>query len=86
MILGCARSLPKTARNFCANESVASCAAGWLSEAAKVLARCTVPGRPSARQLDLTYRLLERSWLVLLLVSLGFALYGNDAGIFHSGT
>jgi hypothetical protein len=46
----------------------------------------TVPGRPSSRQLDLTYRLLERSWLVLLVVSLGFALYGNDAGIFHSGT
>ncbi|MBO9522682.1 MAG: hypothetical protein J7518_14200 [Nocardioidaceae bacterium] len=46
----------------------------------------TVPGKPSAAQLDLTYRLLERAWLVLLVVSLGFALYGNDAGIFHSGT
>lgn len=46
----------------------------------------TVPGRPSRKQLDLTTRLLERAWLMLLIVSLGFALYGNDAGIFHSGT
>lgn len=46
----------------------------------------TVPGKPTRAQTDLTYRLLERAWLVLLLVSLGFALYGNDAGIFHSGT
>lgn len=46
----------------------------------------TVPGRPTQRQLDMTYRLLERAWLVLLVVSLGFALYGSDAGIFHSGT
>jgi hypothetical protein len=46
----------------------------------------TVPGRPTATQRALTERLLERAWLLLLVVSLGFALYGNDAGIFHSGT
>jgi hypothetical protein len=43
-------------------------------------------GRPSADQLDLTIRFLERAWVVLLLVSLGFALYGDRAGVFHGGT
>jgi len=46
----------------------------------------TVPGKPTAEQLDLTARLLEKAWLVLMVVSLGFALYGKDAGLFHSGT
>lgn len=46
----------------------------------------SVPGRPTAAQRDLTIRLLERAWLVLLLVSLGFALYGHDTGVFNSGT
>ncbi len=46
----------------------------------------SVPGRPSPEQLDMTIRFLERAWGLVLLVSLGFALYGQDSGIFQSGT
>jgi hypothetical protein len=41
---------------------------------------------PSRAQRDLTVRFLERAWLVVLLVSLGFALYGEGTGVFHGGT
>lgn len=41
---------------------------------------------PTARQRDLTMRFLERAWLVLLVVSLGFALYGSSTGMFQGGT
>jgi hypothetical protein len=41
---------------------------------------------PTVDQRDLTIRFLERAWVVLLLVSLGFALYGDRVGIFHGGT
>lgn len=42
--------------------------------------------QPTAEQRDLTVRFLERSWLVLLVVSLGFALYGGRTGVFHGGS
>lgn len=41
---------------------------------------------PTPVQRDLTVRFLERAWLVLLIVSLGFALYGGRTGVFHGGT
>jgi MFS family permease len=41
---------------------------------------------PTAAQRDLTVRFLERAWLVLLVVSLGFALYGGRTGVFHGGS
>lgn len=41
---------------------------------------------PTRQQRDVTVRFLERAWLVLLLVSLGFALYGSSTGVFHGGT
>ncbi|HEX7716481.1 MAG TPA: hypothetical protein VF416_04270 [Marmoricola sp.] len=41
---------------------------------------------PTREQRDLTVRFLERAWLVLLVVSLGFALYGARSGIFNGGT
>jgi hypothetical protein len=41
---------------------------------------------PTREQRDLTVRFLERAWLVLLVVSLGFALYGGRSGVFHGGT
>jgi hypothetical protein len=41
---------------------------------------------PTKEQRDLTVRFLERAWLVLLVVSLGFALYGGRTGVFHGGT
>jgi uncharacterized protein involved in exopolysaccharide biosynthesis len=41
---------------------------------------------PSREQRDLTARFLERAWLVLLVVSLGFALYGARTGVFHGGS
>jgi hypothetical protein len=41
---------------------------------------------PTKKQRDLTVRFLERAWLVLLVVSLGFALYGEGTGVFHGGT
>ena len=41
---------------------------------------------PTTEQRDLTMRFLERAWLVLLVVSLGFALYGERTGVFHGGT
>lgn len=46
----------------------------------------SVPGRPTRSQRDLTARFLERAWMVLLIVALGFALYGRDSGIFTNGT
>jgi hypothetical protein len=41
---------------------------------------------PTLEQRALTVRFLERAWLVLLVVSLGFALYGAKSGVFHGGT
>jgi hypothetical protein len=41
---------------------------------------------PTREQRDLTVRFLERAWLVLLVVSLGFALYGARTGMFHGGS
>ena len=41
---------------------------------------------PTREQRDLTARFLERAWLVVLVVSLGFALYGGRTGVFHGGT
>jgi hypothetical protein len=41
---------------------------------------------PTREQRDLTIRFLERAWLVLLVVSLGFALYGGRTGVFHGGS
>lgn len=41
---------------------------------------------PTREQWALTVRFLERAWLVLLVVSLGFALYGGRTGVFHGGT
>jgi MFS family permease len=41
---------------------------------------------PTQEQRDLTVRFLEHAWLVLLLVSLGFALYGGRTGVFHGGS
>jgi len=41
---------------------------------------------PTRAQRDLTVRFLERAWLVLLVVSLGFALYGARTGVFHGGS
>jgi hypothetical protein len=41
---------------------------------------------PTREQRDLTIRFLERAWLVLLVVSLGFALYGARTGVFHGGS
>jgi hypothetical protein len=41
---------------------------------------------PTPGQRDLTVRFLERAWLVVLVVSLGFALYGARTGVFHGGT
>lgn len=45
----------------------------------------TVPGGPSDDQRDMTARFLERTWMVLLVVSLGFALYGSGAGLIQTG-
>jgi hypothetical protein len=41
---------------------------------------------PTPQQRELTVRFLERAWLVLLVVSLGFALYGGRTGVFHGGS
>lgn len=41
---------------------------------------------PTTLQRDQTVRFLERAWLVLLLVSLGFALYGSRTDMFQGGT
>lgn len=41
---------------------------------------------PTRAQRDLTVRFLERAWLVLLVVSLGFALYGAHTEVFHGGS
>ena len=41
---------------------------------------------PTPVQRDLTVRFLERAWLVLLIVSLGFALYGGRTGVFDGGS
>jgi hypothetical protein len=41
---------------------------------------------PTRAQRDLTVRFLERAWLVLLVVSLGFALYGARTDVFHGGS
>lgn len=42
--------------------------------------------KPTREQRDLTIRFLERAWLLLLVVSLGFALYGGRTGVFHGGS
>jgi hypothetical protein len=41
---------------------------------------------PTRGQRDLTVRFLERAWVVLLVVSLGFALYGGSAGVVNGGS
>ena len=41
---------------------------------------------PTPEQRDLTVRFLEVAWVVLLVVSLGFALYGARTGVFTGGT
>jgi len=41
---------------------------------------------PTREQRELTVRFLERAWLVLLVVSLGFALYGARTDVFHGGS
>ena len=41
---------------------------------------------PAPEQRDLTVRFLEVAWVVLLVVSLGFALYGARTGVFTGGT
>jgi hypothetical protein len=41
---------------------------------------------PTRAQRDLTVRFLERAWLVLLVVSLGFALYGARTDVFNGGS
>ena len=41
---------------------------------------------PTREQRDLTIRFLERAWLLLLVVSLGFALYGGRTGVFQGGS
>jgi len=42
---------------------------------------------PTREQRDLTIRFLERAWLLLLTVSLGFALYdGGRSGMFPGGS
>jgi hypothetical protein len=41
---------------------------------------------PTRAQRELTVRFLERAWLVLLVVSLGFALYGGRTDVFHGGS
>lgn len=46
----------------------------------------TTASRPTPEQRDLTVRFLERAWLVLLVVSLGFALYGGRTGVFDGGS
>lgn len=44
----------------------------------------SVPGGPSPTQRALTLRFLERSWLVILLISFGLALYGPSSDLFRS--
>lgn len=51
-----------------------------------VVLRRSVKGRPTRRQREMTIRLLERAWLVLLLASVGFALYAPNTGFVHTGT
>ena len=71
--------------------------AGWTWGAAAAFAGLVFGGlvllvlrrsvaQPTADQRDLTIRFLERAWVLLLLVSLGFALYGDRAGVFRGGT
>ncbi|MCW2855839.1 MAG: hypothetical protein JWR52_1454 [Marmoricola sp.] len=51
-----------------------------------ILNKSTATG-PTRAQRAMTARFLERAWLVGLIVTLGFALYGgNGAGIFNNGT
>ena len=51
-----------------------------------ILNKSTADG-PTKAQRAMTARFLERAWLVGLVVTLGFALYGgNGAGIFNNGT
>ncbi|MFL6160139.1 MAG: hypothetical protein ACJ72D_28965 [Marmoricola sp.] len=47
--------------------------------------RSAVPDGLTRAQRRATARFLELVWLALLLVSLGFALYGNGSGIFNNG-
>jgi hypothetical protein len=47
----------------------------------------SIPSGPTPAQRAMTARFLERAWLVGLIVTLGFALYGgNGSGIFNNGT
>jgi hypothetical protein len=71
--------------------------AGWAWGAVAAIAGVVFSGlvllvlhrsveEPTADQRDLTIRFLERAWVVLLLVSLGFALYADRAGVFPGVT
>lgn len=57
-----------------------------FAAAALTVLHRAVPGRPSRRQQELTIRFLERAWLLLLVASLGFALYAPNTGPIHTGT
>lgn len=46
----------------------------------------SVEGKASGAQVDLTIRFLERAWLVLLIASLAFALYGDGSAPFNIGS
>ncbi|HET6153441.1 MAG TPA: hypothetical protein VFE15_10815 [Marmoricola sp.] len=50
-----------------------------------LIQRQAVPGGLTRAQKQFTARFLEAVWLVLLVVSLGFALYGNGSGLFNNG-
>jgi hypothetical protein len=64
---------------------VANLIAVAFAGAVLLVQRTSVPGGLNATQQRTTARFLEAVWLVLLVVSLGFALYGNGSGIFNNG-
>ena len=61
-------------------------AAGAVFGAVVILVLRRTVERPTDDQWDLTVRLLECAWVVLLLASLAFALYGDHAGVLQVGT
>ena len=64
--------------------AVAAVIGGVFGVVVLLVLRRTVE-RPTADQWDLTVRFLECAWVVLLLVSLGLALYGGHTGVFQVG-
>ena len=64
--------------------AVAAVIGGVFGAVVLLVLRRTVE-RPTADQWDLTVRFLECAWVVLLLVSLGLALYGGHTGVFQVG-